>query len=124
MITSEDNTRHAADGNPTGSLEGLIISPIIKKNGGHINQILNGSFIALFPESATNAVKASIEISDKAQIFNEMHSAGYTFNPKIGIHFGKMIIGTVGVEDSLHETIISETVIQLLEFKNSATVRR
>ena len=87
-----------------------IISPIIKKNGGHINQILNGSFIALFPESATNAVKASIEISDKAQIFNEMHSAGYNFNPKIGIHFGKMIIGTVGVEDSLHETIISETV--------------
>jgi adenylate cyclase len=39
-----------------------------------------------------------------------MHSAGYNFNPKIGIHFGKMIIGTVGVEDSLHETIISETV--------------
>ena len=67
--------------------------------------------MALFPNSEIDAVRAALEINDCVQNYS---FKGDTHNHKIeawtGIHFGKMIIGTIGEENRLDDTVISDTV--------------
>ena len=55
--------------------------------------------MALFPNSETDAVRAALEINDCTKN-----------NTWIGIHYGPMIIGTIGEENRLDDTVISDTV--------------
>lgn len=87
------------------------VSPIIKKYDGFVSKFLSGGFMALFPNSEIDAVRAALEINDCVQNYS---FKGDTHNHKIeawtGIHFGKMIIGTIGEENRLDDTVISDTV--------------
>lgn len=85
------------------------ISPIITNHGGFVSKFLSGGVMALFPSDETEAMLAAQEINDciKAMSFSlEEH----TITPYIGIHYGKMIIGTIGEENRLDDTVISDTV--------------
>jgi hypothetical protein len=75
------------------------VSPIIKKYDGFVSKFLSGGFMALFPNSETDAVRAALEINDCTKN-----------NTWIGIHYGRMIIGTIGEENRLDDTVISDTV--------------
>lgn len=87
------------------------VSPIIKKYDGFVSKFLSGGFMALFPNSEIDAVRAALEINDCVQNYSFKSD---THNHKIeawtGIHFGKMIIGTIGEENRLDDTVISDTV--------------
>lgn len=67
--------------------------------------------MALFPNSEIDAVRAALEINDCVQNYS---FEGSTHNHKLeawtGIHYGKMIIGTIGEESRLDDTVISDTV--------------
>ena len=80
------------------------IMPVIQANNGFVSKILSGGFMALFPKSELDAVKATFEIKE-----NNSYS-GHKVNSWIGLHYGKMIIGTVGEENRLDDTVISDTV--------------
>ena len=78
--------------------------PVIQTHNGFVSKILSGGFMALFPESELDAVKAAFEIKE-----NNSYSE-HKVNSWIGLHYGKMIIGTVGEENRLDDTVISDTV--------------
>ena len=88
-----------------------IVSPVIKKYDGFVSKFLSGGFMALFPKSELDALRASLEIKENIKRFNESENQkNYTITPWMGIHFGKMIIGTIGEENRLDDTVISDTV--------------
>ena len=74
------------------------VSPIIKKYDGFVSKFLSGGFMALFPHSEIDAVRAALEINDTTKKF------------WMSIHYGRMIIGTIGEENRLDDTVISDTV--------------
>ena len=87
------------------------VSPVIKKYDGFVSKFLSGGFMALFPNSELDAVRTALEIKDNLKKFNESELCkNSTVTPWFGIHYGKMIIGTIGEENRLDDTVISDTV--------------
>ena len=80
------------------------IMPVIQAHNGFVSKILSGGFMALFPNGEMDAVKSAFEIKQ-----NQTYS-DHVVKSWIGLHFGKMIIGTVGEENRLDDTVISDTV--------------
>ena len=88
-----------------------LVSPIIKKYDGFVSKFLSGGFMALFPNSELDAIRTALEINDCVKRFNESDICkNYDINPYIAVHYGKMIIGTIGEEGRLDDTVISDTV--------------
>ena len=87
------------------------ISTIIKNHNGFVSKFLSGGFMALFPVSELDAVVTALEIEactkrlSGTESFKNHKVTAYT-----GIHYGKMIIGTIGEENRLDDTVISDTV--------------
>lgn len=87
------------------------ISPVIKKYDGFVSKFLSGGFMALFPHSEIDAVRAALEINDCTNKLNTPQGpASHKLTSWIGIHYGRMIIGTIGEENRLDDTVISDTV--------------
>ena len=87
------------------------VAPIIKKHNGFVSKFLSGGFMALFPESELDGIGAALEIKDCIEKMNKTSvSEGHKIEPWMGIHYGKMIIGTIGEENRMDDTVISDTV--------------
>ena len=87
------------------------VSPIIKKYDGFVSKFLSGGFMALFPNSEIDAIRAALEIKDCTKKLNTNEiTDNHKINSWIGIHYGRMIIGTIGEENRLDDTVISDTV--------------
>jgi class 3 adenylate cyclase len=84
-----------------------IMEPIIESNGGFIDKFIGDAIMALFvePEKALEAAIAMMEAT-KEQILPN----GTRLKTGIGIHFGELILGTVGSENRLETTVIGDTV--------------
>jgi class 3 adenylate cyclase len=85
--------------------------PIIRKNGGFIDKYLGDGILALF-DSTDDALLSTLDImqrlgerakkvSDPSVIISEI---------RVGMHFGPLIVGTVGEEERMDGTVISDIV--------------
>jgi len=87
------------------------ISPIIRNNNGFIDKYIGDSIMALFvfPEDSINC---GIEMLKALDEFNK--SRGTKARPKIkigvGVHTGKLMLGTIGEEERMEPTVISDAV--------------
>ena len=87
------------------------ISPIIKLHNGFVSKFLSGGFMALFPSSEADAIMAALDIRDFVHDFKlSSVCANHLVDVRIGIHYGKMIAGTLGEAGRLDDTVISDTV--------------
>ncbi len=87
------------------------VSPIIKEHNGFVSKFLSGGFMALFPKNELDAIFAALEIEQAVDEFNQkLFTKNHKIEVWMGIHFGKMIIGTIGEENRLDDTVISDTV--------------
>ena len=87
------------------------VSSVIKKYDGFVSKFLSGGFMALFPNSELDAIRAALEIKHCIKELNESEICkNHTVIPWMGIHYGKMIIGTIGEENRMDDTVISDTV--------------
>ena len=67
--------------------------------------------MALFPKDELDAILAALEIEQTVDEFNQkLFAKNHKIEVWMGIHFGKMIIGTIGEENRLDDTVISDTV--------------
>ena len=68
--------------------------------------------MALFPTSVTDAVNSSISILDKVREYNyHRNKSGYPpISIGIGIHSGKLMLGTVGEHERMDVSVISDDV--------------
>lgn len=88
------------------------MSPIVSKYGGFVDKFIGDAIMALFPGSPENALQAAIEMQKAVDLFN-VHRSNNNYKPiqiGIGIHLGKLMLGTVGNQNRMDGTVISDAV--------------
>ena len=98
----------------TNSYARFVPREFIELLGKHdITEVkLGDAVMALFPASPDEAVSAAIAIQLRLQKLNELRKRK-GLDPiamGIGIHSGKLMLGTVGEKDRIDGTVISDTV--------------
>jgi len=86
------------------------MEPIILEHNGFIDKYIGDAIMALFPWN--DAVQAAIAMLKEIVNFNqERQMAGLKeFSIGIGIHTGQLMLGTVGGENRMDSTVISDSV--------------
>ncbi|HNI98787.1 MAG TPA: adenylate/guanylate cyclase domain-containing protein, partial [Leptospiraceae bacterium] len=79
---------------------------------GFIDKYIGDAIMAIFPFSADDAVRAAIQMQKEIYQLNaELFAAGKkTIRVGIGIHTGDVILGTIGEEERMEGTVISDAV--------------
>ncbi|MBW7858068.1 MAG: adenylate/guanylate cyclase domain-containing protein, partial [Leptonema sp. (in: Bacteria)] len=91
------------------------MGPIIIKHHGFIDKFIGDAIMALFPRDPSDAIRCAIEMRQRLINFNEHRKTkGYQdyseIEMGIGIHYGNVMLGTVGSEVRLETTVIGDTV--------------
>lgn len=91
----------------------------ILANHGVINKYLGDGMLALFgldgltpDECARQAVRASLRMLAAAQNLNVylQDHFGFSFEPRIGLHYGSVVVGRIGHPDKIDFTVIGDAV--------------
>ena len=88
------------------------MEPAVSEHNGFIDKYIGDAIMALFSQSADDALKASIEMLQRLQQYNQ-ERLGYHQLPieiGIGINTGAVMLGTVGGRNRMDSTVISDTV--------------
>jgi adenylate cyclase len=86
--------------------------PYVRNHQGLVNKYLGAGFMALFPNQADEALRASIEMRRELDIYNS-HRAKVGYKPLdlgIGLHKGALRLGIIGEEQRLEGNVISDGV--------------
>jgi len=88
------------------------VGPSIRDNGGFVDKYLGDGVMALFPGGADDAVAAALSVNDNLEAYNtERTKAGsQPIRVAIGIHCGFLMLGTIGENQRMDSTVISDTV--------------
>ena len=88
------------------------MGPIIKENGGFINQYLGDAIMAIFPGNPADALRAAIQMKQKLLIYNQKRTMKKRPPLRIGIgmHTGSLIMGVIGDQNRLDAATIADTV--------------
>jgi signal transduction histidine kinase/class 3 adenylate cyclase/DNA-binding NarL/FixJ family response regulator len=88
------------------------ITPAISHNNGFIDKYIGDAVMALFHIKAEDAIKAAIEAQRNLTAYNEERKLKRKdeIHIGIGIHTGPLMMGTIGVEDRMDGTVISDAV--------------
>ncbi len=88
------------------------VSPVIRAYNGFIDKYVGDAVMALFPASADDAVQSAIEMQKQVSLYNE-HRQNSDYAPiaiGIGLHTGSLMLGTIGEEERMETTVISDAV--------------
>lgn len=88
------------------------MEPAIIENRGFIDKYIGDAIMALFSESADDAVKAGISMLNRLAKYNQnrIHSGKMPIKIGIGINTGDLMLGTVGGKDRMDGTVIGDAV--------------
>lgn len=88
------------------------VSPPIRKHYGFIDKYMGDGIMALFPKTANDAVNAAIAMQKEVRLYNShRESVGYEpIKIGIGVHSGRVMLGTVGESERMEGTVIADTV--------------
>jgi class 3 adenylate cyclase/CheY-like chemotaxis protein len=88
------------------------VSPVIRKHHGFIDKYIGDAVMALFPESADDALQAAIEMQQEVTAFNQhRQESGYLpITIGVGVHTGNLMLGTIGEEQRMESTVIADAV--------------
>ena len=97
----------------------LRMNDPIHQNGGFIDKFIGDAIMALFdnPEGeasdkADDSLRAALDLHKALAMYNQHRAnSGYSaIEIGIGIHYGAVIIGTVGSDDRMDTTVIGDSV--------------
>ena len=86
------------------------LGPIIRNHHGFIDKFMGDGVMALFPDSADDAVNAAIKMQRELHELNQTRPKNSQVRIGIGIHTGLLMLGTVGEERRMEGTVISDVV--------------
>jgi class 3 adenylate cyclase/CheY-like chemotaxis protein len=88
------------------------VTPIIRQAGGFVDKYLGDGVLALFPGEPAQAVLAATQVQRQIARYNfGRHLAGYRqVRVGIGLHYGTLMLGTIGTADQMQTTVISDAV--------------
>ncbi len=89
-----------------------FVSPVIRRHGGFVDKYIGDAVMALFPASPVEAIEAALEMQKALGRYNvERRASG---RPPVeagtGIHTGTLMLGTIGEEERMESTVISDAV--------------
>ena len=87
------------------------VGPVVREYGGFIDKFVGDAVMALFA-SPEGALDAAIALQQEVRRFNEARARHFQQPIAIGIgmHFGSLMLGTVGEEQRMDTTVISSAV--------------
>jgi len=88
------------------------VGPIIRLRNGFIDKYIGDAIMALFPGDADDALMAAIDMFEAVAEYN-CHRSSVGYKPikiGIGVHTGLLMLGTVGEEERMDGTVISDAV--------------
>jgi PAS domain S-box-containing protein len=88
------------------------MEPVINQNHGFIDKYIGDAIMALFSGEADNAVQAGIAMLNQLVEYNQRRAnSGYApIQIGIGINTGNLMLGTVGGQNRMEGTVISDAV--------------
>ncbi len=88
------------------------VTPIIRQAGGFVDKYLGDGVMALFPGEPAQAVLAATQVQRQIARYNQgRQRAGYRqIRVGIGLHYGTLMLGTLGTVDQMQTTVISDAV--------------
>jgi class 3 adenylate cyclase len=89
-----------------------IFGPIVRTHGGFIDKYPGDGIMALFPGGPDGALDSALEMRARLVEYNEGRAKG-GYAPirfGIGIHAGPLMLGTIGENDRMDSTVISDSV--------------
>ncbi|WP_293155218.1 adenylate/guanylate cyclase domain-containing protein [Okeania sp. SIO2C9] len=88
------------------------MEPQIQKHGGFIDKYIGDAIMALFPDSADDALKGAIAMLQELKTYNSDRQQRNLKPIRIGIglHTGRLILGTVGGFRRMDGTVIGDAV--------------
>ena len=88
------------------------VGPVIPQHKGFIDKYIGDAVMALFPEAAEDALQAAIDMQKQVIFYNEhRQKAGYSsIAIGVGLHTGSLMLGTIGEEQRMESTVISDAV--------------
>lgn len=88
------------------------VGPIIKSHGGFVNQYFGDGVMAIFLDSADQAVCAAMMVHDAIQRFNAERTqmGNIPIQVGIGMHTGPLMMGIIGDQMRIEAGVVSDTV--------------
>lgn len=88
------------------------INPIIQSHNGFVDKYLPEGLMVLFYGSADDVIKCMLEIKDVIHVENMDRQINRLpkINLAVGIHYGRLMLGTIGEEQRMDSTVISDVV--------------
>jgi class 3 adenylate cyclase len=88
------------------------VGPAVRAHGGFIDKYLGDGFMALFPGGAESAVLCALDVQSRVAVYNiDRQCAGRkAIRVGIGVHTGRLMLGTIGEEARMDGTVISDAV--------------
>jgi len=88
------------------------VNPVIRKHCGFIDKYIGDAVMALFANYPDDALLAGIDLLRELENYNNKRKTTFR-NPisiGIGVHFGSLMLGTLGNEDRMEGTVIADSV--------------
>lgn len=88
------------------------VGPVIRQHQGFIDKYIGDAIMALFPDSAKDAVQAALAMQKAVALYNQ-HRQQRGYPPiaiGIGLHTGNLMLGTIGESERMETTAIADAV--------------
>lgn len=86
------------------------MAPVVQKQGGFIDKFIGDAIMALFDDPAS-AVRASITmVNEMKDLASNQGLNDIELQTGFGIHYGELMLGTLGSPQRLETTVIGDTV--------------
>lgn len=88
------------------------VGPIIRDRNGFIDKYIGDGMMALFPDAAEDGLQAAIEMQKQVSLYNaeRQKSGEFPIAIGVGLHTGSLMLGTIGEEQRMESTVISDAV--------------
>ncbi len=88
------------------------MGPSIRAHGGTVDKYIGDAIMALFPASPLKAVEGALAMRESLRDYNKgRERAGYQpLEMGIGLHTGPVMLGTIGEDQRMDGTVISDAV--------------
>ena len=86
------------------------LGPHVRAQSGFVDKYIGDAIMALFPRDPSDAVRAAVAMQDELRRTNEGAGDRVPLAIGVGIHVGRVMMGTIGEAERFEATVISDAV--------------
>jgi class 3 adenylate cyclase len=86
------------------------LGPHVRAQSGFVDKYIGDAIMALFPRDPSDAVRAAVAMQEELRRTNEGAGDRVPLAIGVGIHVGRVMMGTIGEAERFEATVISDAV--------------